>query len=344
MTFRILVTGAAGSVGRATLRALATRPEACDITAFDRDNPAARRALKPFRGRVRAIFGDITRPGDLAGAVAGADAVLHLAAVLPPLADAAPGLAEKVNHGGTRALVAALEGHAPGAFLVHASSVAVYGDRLGSPEIRVGDPLRPAEGDHYAATKIAAEDAVRTSGLDWTIFRLTAVMDGHRLSPLMFHMPLDTLIEIVTAADAGRAFAAAPFARARLAGRVFNLGGGPACRTRYRDFLAARFAQSGLGRFDLPEAAFATRNFHCGALADGDELEEILHFRRDDLAAYYRHAVAAQPPWQKRATRLLRRRIKARLLAASEPLAAIRTGDAALCARFFGEAPPRLPS
>lgn len=344
MAERILVTGAAGTIGRAVIAALAGREDRPEIVAFDRDTPAARRALGPFSARASLLFGDITSAESVGRACTGVDAVVHLAAVIPPLADAEPDLAEKVNLGGTEVLVAALEARAPDAFLVFASSIAVYGDRLETPEIRVGDPLDAVEWDHYARSKIAAEQVVRASALDWTIFRLTAVMGGHQMSPLMFHMPLDTPLEIATPRDVGAAFAAAPAARDALAGRVFNLGGGPACRTDYRHFLQRSFETTGLGAFDLPDAAFATCNFHCGFYADGDELEAILHFRRDGLDSYFARQARALPWWQRLAARLLRAPIKARLLAGSEPLRALREKDAALTRRFFGEAPPPLPA
>jgi len=344
MTQRILVTGAAGTIGRAVVAQLAERADAPGIVAFDRDTPASRRALAPFAGRATLRFGDITRDTDLAPACDGVDAVIHLAAIIPPLADDHPELAEAVNLGGTRTLIATLEQRAPSAFLVFASSVSVYGDRLDTPEIRVDDPLVAAEGDAYAKTKIAAEAAVRASRLDWSIIRLTAVMGGHKMSPLMFHMPLDTPLEIATVQDAARALAAAPDARPALTARVFNLGGGPRCRTDYRSFLVRSFATSGLGAFDLPEAAFATRNFHCGLMADGDDLEAILHFRRDDLEAYFAAARRAQPWWQRVLARLLRRRIKTRLVTMSEPLQALEAKDREKCARFFGPHLPDLPA
>lgn len=342
MTSKILVTGAAGTIGRAVVAALAGHPERPEIVALDRDTPAARRALRPFAGRATLVFGDITRPNTLAAACAGVDVVIHLAAVMPPVADDDPMLADRVNRGGTAALVAALEQDAPGAFLIFASSIAVYGDRLTRPDIRVGDPLVPSEGDYYAQTKIAGEAITQASQLDWTILRLTAVMGGHGMSPLMFHMPLDTVLEIVTIEDAARALVGAAFARNTLSGRIFNVGGGRACRTDYRSFLANSFARAGLGAFDLPEAAFATRNFHCGALVDGDELEAILHFRHDTLEDYYDRWARALPWWQRHAARLLRAPIKARLVAGSEPLKALKAEDAAGLARFFGRTRPGL--
>jgi len=41
----------------------------------------------------------------------------------------------------------------------------VYGDRLHTPLIKVGEPLTPSDEDEYAVTKIEAEDIIQNSQL-----------------------------------------------------------------------------------------------------------------------------------------------------------------------------------
>src|SRR5690554_4705470 len=218
------------------------------------------------------------------------DFIIHLAAIIPPLADEKPELAFQVNVEGTKNLISVLEEHAKNAFFLYASSVSVYGDRLENPMIKVGDPLQPSVGDEYAKTKILAENALQNSQLDWSIFRLSAIMgaDNHKISGLMFHMPLATSMEITTPRDTPRAFVNAVGKREELSKQIFNLGGGEECRISYHDFLSRSFEIFGLGELDFPKNAFANHNFHCGYYADGDDLEEILQFRRDNIESYFK--------------------------------------------------------
>ena len=88
----------------------------------------------------------------------------------------------------------------------------------------------------YGQSKLDAETIVRNSSLNWTVFRLAAIMKNHKISKLMFHMPLDTKLEICTPEDTARAFLHAIFKSALLRGRVFNLGGGESCCMTYREF------------------------------------------------------------------------------------------------------------
>jgi len=108
----------------------------------------------------------------------------HLAAIIPPLADKMPALAEAVNITGTKNLVECTEKFSPEAFFLYASSISVYGDRNSNPWIKVSDPLRPSYRDEYARTKIEAEKIVMSSRLKWTIFRLTAIMGWGTINPL----------------------------------------------------------------------------------------------------------------------------------------------------------------
>ena len=56
---------------------------------------------------VEIATGDLTDAGDVAAAVAGASAIVHLAAILPPVAEANPELTDRVNVEGTRVLLEA---------------------------------------------------------------------------------------------------------------------------------------------------------------------------------------------------------------------------------------------
>lgn len=335
---RVLLTGAAGTVGRAVLRELLAHDDAFEITVFEHDTPEVRKRMAGVSDRITLVLGDIAEPADIARVCRDQDAVIHLAAMIPPVADEKPEAARRVNVDGTAGLIRALEEKSPDAFLIYASSISVYGDRVADPEIRVGDPLVPSEGDAYAVTKIEAEDLVRASALDWTIFRLAAIMGGHTVSPLMFHMPLETTLEIATPGDVARAFVAAIDKREALAGRIFNLGGGPTCRIRYDAFLDRSFASLGMAGLRFPEGAFARRNFHCGAYADGHELNDILGFQTETLEDHFAEFARSRPRSQKRLATILRPLIGAWLSRRSEPLRAWR-GKGPGYERYFGPRP-----
>jgi nucleoside-diphosphate-sugar epimerase len=331
----ILLTGAAGAVGYETLKELVHR-ERYAIRVLEVRNKRTEKALRPFHAAVDLCWGDLTDQASFETCVNDIDAVIHLAAIIPPLADRQPDLAERVNVQGTQNLIEALQRYAPDAFLLYTSSVSVYGDRVKNPWITVGDLLQPSEGDYYAATKIRAEQLVRNSNLRWSIFRLTGIMSARQhLDPLFFHMPLETSFEIATTRDTGYALAQALDHFDELQGRTFNLGGGEKCRIVYRDLLQGCFARSGLGEMDFPPEAFADQNFHCGYFLDSAELNRILGFQRDSVQDYFGWYARQVNPAQKWAAALLRRVIKQQLLRGSDPYRALQRRDERLMRRFF---------
>lgn len=330
----VLLTGASGTVGYEVLKQL-LQISNLNITVFDKNTKTSAKKLNVFKGKVDLIYGDITSKNDLKKVASDKDFVIHLAAIIPPLADDFPQLAQKVNTEGTRNLVLLLEKYSPNCFFIYSSSISVYGDRLENPFITVNDPLIPSPGDEYALTKIASEEIIQESNLDWTIFRLAAIMGGHKMSKLMFHQPLNTSLEIATPQDTARAFVNAIDKRELLSKRIFNLGGGENCRIDYKGFLEHSFEIFGLGELNFPDKSFAERNFHCGFYKDGDELENILHFRNHSLRDYFEIEKDKVSPFKKFGASLFKKLIKQYLLKQSEPLAAFRNNDEKLKQQFF---------
>lgn len=333
---KILLTGGSGAVGTPLLKMLSAQAN-YEVRLFDLPSKRAQKTYRPYASKFEIIYGNLTKQSEVQAACQDVDLVIHLAAVIPPLADEKPQLAENVNVKGTENLLRALEQHSPQAFFLYASSVSVYGDRLADPHIRVDDPMAPSFADEYAKTKIEAERLIKSSQLDWSIFRLSAIFGfgNHKVTGLMFHMPLATPIEFTTPEDTARAFFHAIEQRQALKHQIFNLGGGEKCRISYEDFLSRSFAIAGLGKLNFPREAFADKNFHCAYYADGDDLENILGFRKDSVTTYFEKLKASTSPLQRFFTQAFNKPIKRYLLKKSEPYEALHENDQAGIARFF---------
>lgn len=113
---------------------------------------------------------DLGDPASVAAALAGADAVVHLAALNARDCAADPAAAERVNVGGTRTVVDAAR--AGGARrLVYMSTAHVYGAPLAG---RLDETSPTANTHPYAATHARAETIVRAAdGLEGVVLRLS---------------------------------------------------------------------------------------------------------------------------------------------------------------------------
>jgi UDP-glucose 4-epimerase len=286
---RILITGAFGNVGTSTLNELLKRGH--QVRIFERNTLKNRIRAKKYKEKAEIMLGNILNIGDVGKAVSGVDVVIHLAAVIPPLTDRIPELAEYINVGGTESIINAIKKQSKRPKLIYTSSVAVYGDRLDSPYIEKTDPTNPSPDDRYAMQKLKCEELIKKSGLEWLIFRLTAVFPANKLKldPIMYDMPLETSLEICSSEDVGFAIANA-VDNTTVWGNIFHIAGGERCRTTYRALLNRMFDILGMGTDFLSDKAFRKSGFHCGYM-DTDESERYLHYQRHTLEDYYQEVL-----------------------------------------------------
>lgn len=331
---KILITGAGGSVGYQTLKWLLEQEE-YEVYALDLKTKRNHKRMSIYQDRCHIVYGSINDEALIRTIISKVDFIIHLAAIIPPLADKNPELTRTVNFFGTKNIIDAIKEENPSCFLLYASSVSVYGDRTDNPWIKVSDPLLPSEGDYYAYTKIETEKLIRESKIHYSIFRLTGIMGRPDIDPLMFHMPLDTKIEIATTLDTAAAFVNAIPKKEVLDGHIYNLGGGEACRTTYRDFLLHMFRIYGLKFAYLKEYSFAEKNFHCGYYLDGDRLDNIVHFRYDTIDSYYQRIDSETKCITRFFSRILSKPILFFLSRKSEPLQAKKKKNIFLMNRFF---------
>ena len=120
---------------------------------------------------------DGSEPGRAAGRRSGSEAIIHLAAIIPPPIYRNPRLARHINVDATATLVHIAEAQPPPPRWVQASSNAVFGarnpHRFTAP-LRADEPMKAS--DLYSAHKIEAEQIVRASSLEWVVLRLGGVL------------------------------------------------------------------------------------------------------------------------------------------------------------------------
>jgi nucleoside-diphosphate-sugar epimerase len=271
-----------GNIGLATLQALLA--EGHDVIAFDLDTRRGRKLAAAFNRRVEFVWGDITSAESLETALQSADAVIHLAAIIPPASDRAPDLARRVNLDATLRLLSLMEKSPTAKRLVFASSLGVFGDiQDRDPPITADTTVSPT--DDYGRLKVACEEAIRQSQLRWTILRLSAVTPIHLQAQdpsIMFEFSPDARFEFLHPADAATAFARAVDCEEAV-GTIMNIAGGATCRMSYYDFTNALMRAIGIG--PLPEEAF----IRCGPprffgdWVDTEDSQRLLRYQKRGL-------------------------------------------------------------
>lgn len=249
----VLVTGAFGLVGSATVRQLATEGQQ-PVVATDLDIEANRKKAGGLPPGVRVRYADLTDPAAVDALITDTapDVIIHLAAVIPPMCYARPQVARKVNVDATANLLRAAEAQPKPPRFIQASSIAVYGPRNPhkiSDVLTADTPVNPA--DIYGAHKVEAESLVRAAKLDWVVLRLGGVMTVEIVGLMNMDnayfealLPIDNRINTVDVRDVARAFAAAT--TAPVAGETLLIGGDETHRLRQGDIASAMAAAMGL--------------------------------------------------------------------------------------------------
>lgn len=186
---RLLVTGGRGLLGNAVV--LAAVAEGWDVVTLQR-NPSG----MAEHDRVSDVLGSVTDPGDVRAAMAGADAVIHVAARVG--IEGSWHDFESVNVTGTRVVLeAAMAAEVKSFVYVSSPSVAHVGEPLVGALADQADPAG-ARG-HYSRSKAMAEQLVLDPGVGVPVVAIR---------PHLVWGPGDTQLvgRIVDRARAGRLF------------------------------------------------------------------------------------------------------------------------------------------
>jgi nucleoside-diphosphate-sugar epimerase len=243
----VLVTGGAGSVGRKVVEKI--RAHGDSVRVFDLPN-LDYAGLEGDAG-TEIVRGNIT--DSLTEVTADVDAVIHLAALLPPASEKDRASTLSVNVEGTLRLAEALKASNPEAPFVFSSSVSTYGDTTGlKPPIGANSPQHSL--DIYAESKIKAEKRLREVCPQATVLRIAGIsVPALQEPPEVWPFMADQRIEFVHRDDVVTALCEAVFSEDSRA-KVFNIAGGPTWQMTGESYVADYFDLFGV---PIEEASFS---------------------------------------------------------------------------------------
>ncbi|HZQ32199.1 MAG TPA: NAD(P)-dependent oxidoreductase [Mycobacterium sp.] len=253
MSGAVVVTGGLGLVGSQTVYRLVA--DGRDVVVADLDTPANRKKARVLPRSAEIRWTDLTNPAEVDRLVSevAPDAIIHLAAVIPPPIYRNPAVARKVNVDATATLVRAAEAQPNPPRFVQASSNAVYGSRnphRNDGPVTADTPTRAV--DVYSGTKLEAEELVRASRLPWVVLRLGGVLSTDpKAMPfsgdaLFFEsaLPTDGRLHSVDVRDVATAFANAT--TADVVGEILLIAGDDSHKIRQGQIGAMLAAARGL--------------------------------------------------------------------------------------------------
>lgn len=304
----VFLTGATGTMGYAGMMEILRYPERYKLKILARPSQKNKTLLAPLMASYKAlevIWGDLTKYEDVLKGVTGSDIVLHVGGMVSPQADYRPEATRKTNIAAAEyvrdAVLAQPEAKQPK--VVYIGSVAQMGDRREPLHWgRAGDPICVSAYDHYGITKAWAERIITGSPIkQWVSLRQSGILYPAILKnydPIMFHVPIRGVLEWATVEDSGRLLerVCREEVPEKFWKRYYNIGSGKEYRISNYEFECLLLEAIGCPKPEqIFEAKwFTTRNFHGMWYLDGDELENILHFRANvPIKEYFRQLANA---------------------------------------------------
>ena len=307
----VFLTGGTGNMGWAAVQEMIRHPNEINLKLLARKSPKNIAKLKSLEAKpnVKIVWGDLTDYESILEGVTGANYVLHVGGMVSPTADWKPYRTQKTNIGAAENICkAVLAQDNPDAVKVcYIGTVAETGGRNYPIHWgRCGDPIKISVYDHYAVSKVIAERTFVESGIkNWVVMRQSGILYPNilkNMDPIMFHVPINGVLEWCTVEDSGRLMCNLVLEDSKgnlgadFWNHFYNIGSGKEYRLSNYEFEKLLLGTLGLaGPEKLFDANwFITRNFHGQFYADGDKLEEFLHFRENLPVQDYFNRLADQ--------------------------------------------------
>ena len=280
---KVLVTGAGGSVGIGVIKYLLSEGK-YEITALDLRNKNSQKRLKKYRRRINLIYGDMNDSVLMDALVRDHDYIIHLAGIMPPIADIKKNISEAIDYKGTENIIKAMNMYNPDAYFIYASSTTVYGD-VENPIVATKPHLTPL--DYYSSTKLKVEKLIKDKVKNYIIIRLPLILTNPKNGAFMYNVKLNSKVEAITDNDAGYLFASALNHTKELNKKIWNGTGGEMTTETYRNILINVLRTYGLSFKYVLSRIFLEKNYYSPVCGDRDELNDLINYRNDSLAEYY---------------------------------------------------------
>lgn len=280
---KVLVTGAAGSIGLMVLKYLLSEGK-YEITALDLNNKKSQKTLKKYRKRINIIFGDINDSVLIEALVRDHDYIIHLAGVMPPLGEYDKKICEIIDYSGTENIIKAINYYNSDCFLIYASTTSLYSNSLTAS---VKEKINADNLGNYAFNKYNTENLIKKKLKNYTILRLPIVLNKFNEEPFLLNIKKNSIVEVTTNFDAAYAFVKAIDNKRELNKKIFNVGMGKEGQIKYDYILKKLLENYGISLKYILSRIFLEKDYVSPILLDSDELDNIIHYRSDSLYNYF---------------------------------------------------------
>ncbi len=278
---RVLVTGAAGTIGIRTIKYLLSEGK-YDVTALDLKNRKHYKALKKYRKRIDIVYADANDREVIDSLVKESNIIIHLAGTLPCYANINEDMMRNNEYNITKLVVDAIRKYNPECLLIYASTTNVYeeSEELKSVSSRIKGNC------FYSKYKIKGEKYIAKYLNNYNIARISYVLGDLRKDNAIYNVSLNTKLEPITVDNVAYGLVAIIDNNKRYNKKIVNLTGGEEYRVLYKDYLLEILKRYGLTWEIFYGLLFEEKNYIEGFYKD-EGFDKYLKFRTKSISNYY---------------------------------------------------------
>ncbi len=280
---KILVTGAAGSIGYHAIKLLLSEGK-YEITILDLKNKKVHNLLKKYKKRVNIIYGDICDRILMEGLIKSHDYILHLASILPPLGSLKRELTKHIEYEALENIVRSINYYNPNCHLVYASSTTLYGKD--NKKITVNSNVGYEKGEYYSEYKFKAEKHIREKLSKYTIVRVPLVLDSSTKNHLVYNISKNSYISCITKEDASYAFVKILDYTKKFNKKIINISGNEDFTLEYNTLLSKIINIKGINKELILTDMLIDKNYYSPVCIDTNKFQEILNYQNDTFNNY----------------------------------------------------------
>ena len=280
---KVLVTGAAGGLGRLVLKYLLSEGK-YEITALDLKNKKSHNVLKKYTKRLNVMYGDVTDPILIDELVKQNDYIIHLASINPVMSILKENVTKEIDYKGSENIVRAITFYNPNCFLIYPSSTTVYGKK--DKSVTTSDKVNE-DTNFYTKNIIETEKLIKNKLTNYVIYRIPTVLNDLSKNDLLYNTPINNEMEFITANDAAYALVRSIDMASKINKRVYNLGGGQTCIAPYGYVVKNILEIRGLSFKYLWSLIFMEKNFYGNTYSDSEKIQKILDYQSESLESYF---------------------------------------------------------
>ena len=281
---KVLITGAAGSIGIETIKNL-LKEKKYEITAIDLKCKDNQKYLKKYQNQINIIYGDVTDTILIDALVKSHDYIIHLAGVNPSSCNLSQTFGQEIDYKGTENIARSISFYNPDCLLIYPSTTTL--NKKKEKEITVNSKINYDKEDYYSDIKEKCENLIKEKLENYIILRIPFILGDLKKDQSIYLYKKNEEIELITNFDAAYALTHSLELKKELNKKTKIITGGLMCRTNSTELMIYILENYGYSFNILKNKIFKSYLYNGNIYKTDKKIDKLLNYQNDSVESYF---------------------------------------------------------